>query len=114
MEAKGKEAFFTLEPLEANCKLTLGDGEGVPQVELAVHVGVGEGHHVPEQEFVAHTLILKALKISLFLRCSFRSIIRSILFEDFQPVPVLLALSLNVLQELDLERSLTFGHGCKF
>ena len=55
MEAKGKEAFFALEPLEANCKLTLGDGEGVPQVELAVHVGVGEGHHVPAQQLVAHT-----------------------------------------------------------
>ena len=32
MEAKGKEAFFALEPLEADGKLALGDGEGVPQV----------------------------------------------------------------------------------
>ena len=48
MEAKGKQAFLALEPLEANSKLTLGDGEGVTQVQLTVHVRVGEGHHIPE------------------------------------------------------------------
>ena len=32
VESKGKEAFFALEPLEADSKLALGDGEGVPQV----------------------------------------------------------------------------------
>ena len=54
MEAKGEEAFFALEPLEANSKLTLGDGEGVTQVQLPVHVGVGEGHHVPAQQLGDH------------------------------------------------------------
>ena len=51
MEAKGKQAFLALEPLEADRKLTLGDGEGVTQVQLTVHVGVGEGHHIPEVQF---------------------------------------------------------------
>ena len=32
MEAKGKQAFLALEPLEADRKLALGDGEGVTQV----------------------------------------------------------------------------------
>ena len=48
VEAKGKQAFLALEPLEANSEFTLGDGEGVTQVQLTVHVRVGEGHHIPE------------------------------------------------------------------
>jgi hypothetical protein len=35
-----------LESLKANSKLALADGEGVAEVEPAVHVGVGKGHHV--------------------------------------------------------------------
>ena len=52
VETEGKETFLALEPLEANSKLTLGDGEGVPQVKLPIHVRVGEGHHVPALDHI--------------------------------------------------------------
>jgi hypothetical protein len=44
-KGEGGEGGY-LEALKANSKLALADGEGVAEVEPAVHVGVGKGHHV--------------------------------------------------------------------
>jgi hypothetical protein len=43
-EGRGEGGY--LEALKANSKLAFADGEGVAEVEPAVHVGIGKGHHV--------------------------------------------------------------------
>ena len=46
MEPEGPQGLFALETLVAHGELGLGEGEGMPQMEGAVHVGIGESHKV--------------------------------------------------------------------
>lgn len=78
--------FRLFKTTQSQFRLTLGQREGVPQVQPAVHVGVGEGDDVG------------LLGVGAALG--------AVLLEGLARVPLDLHAALDVLQELHLERAL--------
>lgn len=90
MPAQGEQGSLTLEAVVSRCKLNLGDGEAMSQVETSVHIRVGGGR----QEF--GVVLVDSLDIGVFFNGG------RVDLEGFVVLPDLLGLFLNVHQGIAL------------